>query len=163
MDSDLRQRFWSKVKIVDDDTSCWEWQAGIQDGYGKFHMPYGNERAHRVAYELEKGRIPEGEEVMHSCDNRKCCRPDHLSSGTKQQNMADMMAKSRQAKGTQKWTAKLTEENVLEIRRRHAAGETLVSLSTEFKIGEKNASQLACGDTWKHVGGPRRKRRTFKC
>jgi len=162
MKRDVRQRFWEKVKIVDDDTSCWEWQGGIVDGYGKFNDGTKNgDRSHRVAYKLENGPIPDGMEVMHSCDNRKCCRPDHLSVGTKQQNMADMISKGRQARGEKKWTAKMTAEKVLKLRERHDAGETLASLAPEFGISEKTASMIACGDIWKHVGGPRREKRKF--
>jgi hypothetical protein len=163
MDTAFRQRFWSKVKIVDDDTSCWEWQAGTTDGYGKFHVGPGNDRAHRVAYRLERGPIEPGKDVMHKCDNRLCCRPDHLQLGTRAQNTHDMVSKGRQARGAKKWTAKLSEEQVLQLRQRHTQGETLARLAPEFGISPKNASQIVCGDTWKHVGGPRRTRRTFRC
>ena len=51
--------------------------------------------AHRLSYELFIGPIPEGQEVMHSCDNRPCVRPDHLEIGSHKKNMEDAVARKR--------------------------------------------------------------------
>lgn len=157
----LGQRFWAKVHRVNDATSCWNWLAGTQDGYGKFNDGIRNERAHRVAYRLTYGAIPKGQLIRHRCDNRKCCRPDHLLLGTIQHNMQDMMSRGRQARGERKANAKLTEAVVLDVRQRHAAGEALAALALQLGVSSKLLSQVCCGDIWKHVGGPRRERRTF--
>lgn len=86
-------RFWSKVvrKGPDD---CWIWTASTSSGYG--HFPDGisvcNERkAHRIAYTLSNGSIPEGMCVMHLCNNPKCVNPNHLVLGTHQDNMDHMV------------------------------------------------------------------------
>lgn len=94
------ERFWSKVVIVDDDTSCWEWRGWCdKDGYGNVRRGAGLKRTHRVAYQLVYGEIPEGLFVLHHCDNPPCVRPEHLFLGTHQDNIADKVAKNRQAQG----------------------------------------------------------------
>ena len=53
-------RFWNKVKIGDLD-ACWEWQgARDRDGYGQFKLDGKQTKAHRTAYRLAGGRIPDG-------------------------------------------------------------------------------------------------------
>jgi transposase-like protein len=84
-----KEEFLSKVKIIEN--GCWEWQGPLQtNGYGQF-LSY---RAHRISYSIYKGD-PGDLLVCHSCDYRKCVRPDHLFLGTWKDNMDDMRAKGR--------------------------------------------------------------------
>lgn len=69
-------RFWSKVDVGD----CWQWTACTQRGYGRFMAGDGLKRAHRFAYELLVGPIPEGQQLDHLCRNRGCVNPDHLQA-----------------------------------------------------------------------------------
>jgi hypothetical protein len=92
----MLQRFMSKFS-PEPNSGCWLWTAAISfDGYGI--IGYDSHRsvgAHRVSYELFKGNIPKGLFVMHSCDNRCCVNPSHLSVGTAKANAHDMIAKGR--------------------------------------------------------------------
>lgn len=107
--------------------------------------------AHRVAYELHAGGIPEGQEVCHSCDNPPCCNPAHLFLETHAGNMADMRAKQRGGSGNQPGErnnfAKLTADQVAEIRRRYP-GETQRALAVEFGIHRTQVSRIVNGKRW---------------
>jgi hypothetical protein len=93
----VKQNFWNHVNKTE---GCWEWTGALNRmGYGTLSTHPGRMTAHRVAWELVVGPIPSGLFVCHHCDNRKCVRPDHLFVGTAADNMADMVAKDRQAKG----------------------------------------------------------------
>src|SRR5262245_12418777 len=91
-DKDTR-RFWSKV---DKTGICWLWRgARNRQAYGMFHLQGEMRRAHRVAYELTYGAIPDGLFVCHTCDTPACVRPDHLWLGTARDNAQDCKAKGR--------------------------------------------------------------------
>lgn len=86
-------RFHDKVLVGD---GCWEWAAGRSgSGYGGFAVHQRVEGAHRVAWELWNGPVPDGLQVCHRCDNPTCVRPDHLFLGTIQDNQRDKVAKGR--------------------------------------------------------------------
>lgn len=84
----LGERFWSKVDCGD---GCWEWTAARhRSGYGVFQLGVGRQiSAHRQAWVLARGAIPEGLWVLHHCDNRGCVRPEHLYVGTPGDNARD--------------------------------------------------------------------------
>jgi len=81
---------------------CWEWIGSKNPkGYGCFRVRGTLKPAHRVAYDLFVGIIPEGLRVLHKCDNRACVNPKHLWLGTNQDNTNDMISKGRDNLRTQ--------------------------------------------------------------
>lgn len=87
----LEERFWSKVDKTD---SCWEWRGYLTKGYANFRVapqsrPDLQQKAlaHRVAYELLVGHIPDGMQLDHLCRNRRCVNPEHLEPVTQQENI----------------------------------------------------------------------------
>jgi hypothetical protein len=89
------------ARMTDRTGECWEWAGSLDsDGYGQ--MTVSSElsssrklKSHRVAWILAHGPIPVGLGVLHRCDNRRCCRPDHLFLGTQIDNMRDCVSKGR--------------------------------------------------------------------
>lgn len=90
------ERFWSHV---DKSGECWEWIAyrnNSRGGYGRFQPAVGiRKEAHRYAWEITHGPIPDGLYVCHDCDNPSCVRPDHLFLGTQKDNIRDASRKGR--------------------------------------------------------------------
>ena len=109
-------RFWTKTTLGTN--GCIVWNAAKNEkGYGRFGYNGKNRHAHIVAYEITKGKVPNGSILMHSCDNPSCVNPDHLTVGTKAQNNLDMHNKGRAAPIPSPVTrAKLTREQAEEIR-----------------------------------------------
>ncbi len=138
---------------------CLEWtrKAHILN-YGRINVGSllrGNLRqflAHRIALEVKLGRhLPKKIGALHSCDNPKCCNPDHLFTGTQAENMHDSVRKKRHARGIKNGHAKLTEDDVLEIRHLRNSGTPLKELSERFGVVESNISSIAKRRKWRHI------------
>lgn len=143
--------FWQNVN-VGEPGACWEWKLGrTSGGYGKVKRNGRTLIAHRVASELANGESPGELQVCHRCDNRLCCNPGHLFLGTALDNNRDKAAKGRQARGETNGNAKLSTEQVREIRRRRSAGEKIVPLALEFGVAHTQISNLCRGQNWRHV------------
>lgn len=88
--------FWAKVDQSGGPDACWPWTATLlHNGYGQMGWNGRHERAHRIAHMIAIGPIPPGLYVLHRCDNRPCCNPNHLTVGTQRENIRDMLAKGR--------------------------------------------------------------------
>jgi hypothetical protein len=153
----LADRLWEKV---DKSGDCWIWTgARSQDGYGCIAVSdhRGDHRpAHRVVFEMTYGPVPDGMEVCHRCDNPPCVRPEHLFVGTHQDNMADCSAKGRnrgstsQPHGEKNHNAKLTEQQVVEIRDRYTRGGiSQRALAMEYGISQGQASDVINHKRWR--------------
>lgn len=114
---------WLQSKVqINPDTGCWIFtnkgapSSVPNKAYGRYQTGRKSYMAHRRAYELYHGPIPEGMLVCHRCDNPKCCNPEHLFLGTNEDNTRDALVKSRLRMGTECGTSKLTRNEVLAIR-----------------------------------------------
>jgi hypothetical protein len=172
-DSD-RARFESKV---DRTGACHVWTAATttSGGYGEFHMRGAPVRAHRFAYMLAHGPIPDGLHVLHRCDNPPCVNVEHLWLGTQSDNAADAVRKGRHAhqrhpesyRGDRNWkrrlpeknprgersgTAKLTEATVREIRTAYAAGSaSMEKLRAQYGVSKSLIHKIVHHHIWTHV------------
>lgn len=91
----FEERFRQKIR-VDDDSGCHIWRGSRNvGGYGRLTRDGAILSAHRVAWELANGPIPDGKVVLHKCDNPLCVNPEHLSIGTQKENVLDAIAKGR--------------------------------------------------------------------
>lgn len=142
----LQKRF--DKNTVRDGSGCllWTGKSVTQGGYGVLSIATGVVKgAHVVGFFLRHGRWPEW--LRHTCDNPLCCEADHLLEGTQKQNMADKVARGRQAKGERHGMSKLTDAQVLEIRERRKAGEILRTIATDYNISISNVHQIVTNQT----------------
>lgn len=139
---------------LDTKTGCWNWTGCTTtriNGYGRITTKGENKVVHRVAYELWVEPIPEGLDVCHHCDNRLCFNPEHLFLGTRKDNMQDAVAKGRTRKGITMHSCKLTEKDVLEIRKLYKEGISVGVLSNNFKVHIGNIYAILQRRSWKHI------------
>lgn len=134
-------------------SGCLEWQKSLMDGYGCIQINGKSERTHRFAWTLAYGEIPEGKQVCHHCDNRKCCRPEHLFLGTIQDNMDDRNEKGRQAKlkGELNGSHKLSECDVLEIYKMKEDGAKNTVIAARYGVTPTTIGYIIKGRLWKHL------------
>jgi len=149
----LADRFDQKVMRLPEAPGCWLWIGAMgRQGYGHLWGGATYEQAHRVSYELHRGRVPDGICVLHRCDVRACVRPDHLFLGTKMDNTQDALRKGRMRYmphfGEENGNSKLTTAIVAEIRSRWRPGIG-PSLAREYGVTHPVIYGIVNGKGWR--------------
>lgn len=154
----FEHRFWKNVRRK---RGCWEWTGYKRHGYGGIQINGIDCIASRVSYALHNGIFDNSLHVLHTCDNPECVNPKHLFLGTHQDNMRDMVNKGRARKGfpidtrgTNNTNSKLTEEDVINIRRIYKPRKTpRHQIARIFGVEKSTIDSILGGKTWAHVGG----------
>ncbi|MCC6591584.1 MAG: HNH endonuclease [Bryobacterales bacterium] len=139
------ERFWRNVDVRGPE-ECWPWNGyrTSHGGYGQLYAAGRTLRAHRIAYLLKHGD-PHPLFACHRCDNRLCCNPAHLFAGTNADNTSDRHAKGRDARELRHGLAKLSCEQVLEIRRLSAHGLNSFEIGPLFGVKPCTVRDIVSG------------------
>lgn len=140
--------------VVRREKGCWGWKGSFEIlGYARLscRSSLGARGAHRASWMIHFGKIPEGKQVNHICNNRSCCRPDHLYIGDQQENMNDKIRCDRQAKGSSNGNSKLNEDQVLKIKQLLKNGERKKIIADMFGVSDVQISNIDNLSQWKHV------------
>lgn len=147
----FEERFWSRVNRTSDTTQCWEWMAGRgSNGYGEIKFngkPYGS---HIIAWYLTNQIMPTLQ-ILHSCDNKVCCNPNHLREGTHQENMQDKVDRNRQQRGEKVNFAKLKEFQVIEILKLFKIGRSNKEIAEIYNVTSEAINLIRLGKNWKYI------------
>lgn len=147
----IAEDFWSNADVRGAN-ECWLWQRGTAgDGYGQLTINQRKVFAHRHAYELTNGAIPDGAFVCHRCDTPSCINPAHLWIGTPTQNNHDMISKGRYRMPAvrSKHNAKITEQDAIDIRSKYASGVLMRVIAAEYGISRSAVGNIVHHLTWK--------------
>lgn len=160
------ERFWEKIdkdgplpEFYPELGPCWLWTAGKNEqGYGIFNPDGHMVLAHRYAYEMANGLIPNGLDGCHYCDRPSCVNPLHIWPGTRRENVDDMIEKGRYSthpnvlRGEDSPDAKLTDDAVRDIRFRYAAGGiSQRALAAEHGVSQGLIRGITQRTAWAHV------------
>lgn len=142
-----KQMFLERV-IVDD--GCWGWNGTITGtGYGTFGA--AAVLAHRFSHFWFNREDPAGQVVRHKCDNPICTNPSHLEAGTPKDNVMDRKERGRSCRGEDSHFAKLTEQDVIDIRRSELGS---VALAAKYGVQKHVIFSARSGRSWAHVDEP---------
>lgn len=142
-------RFNAKFTPVPE-SGCWLWTAGIAGGtgYGTFMFSPGRPMgAHRASWILHRGEIPDGLDVRHKCDTRSCVNPDHLITGTRKENMRDMVERGRHLHQFENGRV-LTDEQVMAVFNSPVPYRMLAKL---HGVSYSTTRDIKTGRTWSHL------------
>jgi len=133
-----------RSRSIETESGCWEWQGSIgSDGYGSMNAKScGEHNSHRLSYRIFKGQIPQNKIVLHSCDNRLCCNPEHLSLGWHSDNTQDALAKGRRDHSNILADAskrRLDQSTADEIVKRSNEGQHYEAIAKDLNISRSTA------------------------
>lgn len=136
--------------------NCWIWLGNVNNnGYGYLTIGDRTQRAHRVVYELVLGGpIPKDKQINHRCDNKICVRPTHLQLGTQAENIQEAVDRGLYPSGEAHYRAKLTEQDVVAIRRDYIPGKIgYMTLAQRYSVSQDTIKDVVFGYTWRKTGG----------
>lgn len=139
------------LRTFTDPAACWDWpQSTNASGYGIITVRHSHRTlAHRAAWEVVNGPIPDGLSVLHRCDRTICINAiNHLFLGTQADNMRDMIGKDRGNRGERHGNSRLTDDIVRSIR---AATGTQDAIAERFGVARSNVSIIRARITWRHI------------
>lgn len=143
-----KRNFWNFVRVGGLE-ECWTWKGGHnKGGYAQFCLNSKSVHSHRLSYFLTHGEIPEGHVIRHKCDNRSCCNPTHLSSGTSKDNVYDMISRNRHPHGDTCGMSKVTDEQALVIKRSTLSRK---ELAKEYGVSIVTIKRIQLGYNRKHL------------
>ena len=156
----LNTRFGRYV-YLSDTSDCWQWRgAKNEHGYGvigKGARGSGNIKANRLSYQIFYNKnLTSKECVCHSCDNPECTNPNHLFLGNQRENIRDMICKNRNSPppvrlGELNNKAKLTKDNVQEIRKLSVQGMSSRKIAALFSVNKTSILSIINNKSWRHV------------
>ncbi len=148
---DLKKRF--NKRVIKNEIGCWGWKGYLGNGYGRLKCGDGKYIcSHRVSYLIHKGSIPEGMYICHTCDIKSCTNPDHLFLGTAQDNMTDKVKKMLQTHGEKNPSAKLTNKQVIEIRKLLNTLEySSIEIGKMFNVSKSTVRSIKKNRIWKYI------------
>lgn len=154
-EEDVIYNFWDQVSVGGDD-ECWEWKGQMVKGYGRIWTHLGKYLlSHRFSYQIHHNILLTPDIlILHKCDNPPCVNPNHLFEGDSILNRADCVFKERQARGANQHRAKLTDDDVLLIRKLHKSNPkkwTAVTLACRFGVTRGCIWPILRKITWRHV------------
>ncbi|MBM4393124.1 MAG: HNH endonuclease [Deltaproteobacteria bacterium] len=142
-------RYIEERCIPEPNTGCWLWTgARSTNGYGQTPR---NRHAHRLAFEILVGSIPDGQHVLHRCDTRACVNPDHLFLGTHADNMADKMSKGRHRAPLR--LPALSSDVMREICESNGVAQHI--LADLHGVSQATISRIRTGRRWSDLTGVR--------
>jgi hypothetical protein len=144
IDGEAIARLLSRA-VRDAQTGCLVWQGSkAKGGYGQITYRRMLLRTHRLAFEAHHGPVPAGHYVCHACDNPACIAIEHLFLGTPRENYRDM-----RRKGRARSNAKLAPEELAEIRRRLAEGESAAAIARGARVRYDQILAIKNGRAWR--------------
>lgn len=158
-------------KLRKNEKGCWIWTAAtFKNGYGRLLMGGRTSYAHLIAWQLVGRTIPAGHKLCHTCDSRACVNPDHLFTGTRSDNMQDMISKGRAGwqidpeafrarghvlgttyRGERHAKAKLKERDVIAIRVLIASGVKHREIAKEYGVATSTIGNIGTRHHWRSV------------
>ena len=146
-----RCSFWDKIEIGPP-SECWIWSYGKKTtGYGELKSHTKRFLVHRFMWEEIYGKIPANMCVCHKCDNPLCVNPSHLFLGTIADNQQDMASKGRSTQGEKHPKAKLTNNDITDIRQLLSKGIYQKDVALFYNISQPAISLINTGRHWPHI------------